>query len=210
MKKLSLITLILLVIFTGCSKKSTDAAVKKEEIKWNYPETKRELVTDEYFGTKVEDYYRHLENNDAEDVQKWTAAQNELTEKTIFSWAQTPKIEKRLGEVWNYDKMLTPVKRGDKLFYRYQTGLQNQPVLMMQLPDGTKKELVNPNTIDANGTTAMDWWYASPKGRYIAVGLSENGSEQSVLHLIDTDSGKDADKRWLASRRERFLLHKKA
>ena len=194
MKKLSLITLILLMIFTSCSKKSSEAAVKKEEMKWNYPETKRELVTDEYFGTKVEDYYRHLENNDAEDVQKWTAAQNDFTEKTIFSWAQTPKIEKRLGEVWNYDKMLPPVKRGDKLFYRYQTGLQNQPVLMMQLPDGTKKELVNPNTIDANGTTAMDWWYASPKGRYIAVGLSENGSEQSVLHLIDTDSGKDADK----------------
>lgn len=194
MKKLSLIALILLMIFAGCSKKSSDAAVKKEEMKWNYPETKRELVTDEYFGTKVEDYYRHLENNDAEDVQKWTAAQNDFTEKTIFSWAQTPKIEKRLGEVWNYDKMLPPVKRGDKLFYRYQTGLQNQPVLMMQLPDGTKKELVNPNTIDANGTTAMDWWYASPKGRYIAVGLSENGSEQSVLHLIDTDSGKDADK----------------
>ncbi len=182
------------MIFTSCSKKSSEAAVKKEEMKWNYPETKRELVTDEYFGTKVEDYYRHLENNDAEDVQKWTAAQNDFTEKTIFSWAQTPKIEKRLGEVWNYDKMLPPVKRGDKLFYRYQTGLQNQPVLMMQLPDGTKKELVNPNTIDANGTTAMDWWYASPKGRYIAVGLSENGSEQSVLHLIDTDSGKDADK----------------
>lgn len=199
MKKFSLITLILLAVFVGCTKtkKEEESPVKQEQPQqalWNYPETKRELVTDDYFGTKVEDHYRYLENNDAEEVQKWTAAQNDFTEKTIFSWAQTSKIEKRLGEVWNYDKMMPPVKRGDKLFYRYQTGLQNQPVLMMQLPDGTKKELVNPNTIDKNGTTAMDWWYASPNGRYIAVGLSENGSEQSVLHLFDTDSGTEADK----------------
>ena len=122
MKKIWFITLILLAILVGCSKKEK-ASAKEEKTVWNYPETKRELVTDEYFGVKVEDYYRHLENNDAEDVQKWTAAQNALTEKTIFSWAQTPKIEKRLGEVWNYDKMLPPVKRGDKLFFRYQTGL---------------------------------------------------------------------------------------
>lgn len=199
MKKFSLITLILLAVFVGCTKtkKEEESPVKQEQPQqalWNYPETKRELVTDDYFGTKVEDHYRYLENNDAEEVQKWTAAQNDFTEKTIFSWTQTSKIEKRLGEVWNYDKMMPPVKRGDKLFYRYQTGLQNQPVLMMQLPDGTKKELVNPNTIDKNGTTAMDWWYASPNGRYIAVGLSENGSEQSVLHLFDTDSGTEADK----------------
>ena len=193
MKKIWFITLILLAILVGCSKKEQTPA-KEEKTVWNYPETKRELVTDEYFGVKVEDYYRHLENNDAEDVQKWTAAQNELTEKTIFSWSQTPKIEKRLGEVWNYDKMLPPVKRGDKLFFRYQTGLQNQPVLMMQTSDGTKKELINPNTIDKNGTTAMDWWYASPNGKYIAYGLSENGSEQSVLHLLDTDSGAESDK----------------
>ena len=199
MKKIWFIALILLAILAGCTKtkKEEESPVKQEQqqqVNWNYPETKRELVTDDYFGTKVEDYYRHLENNDSEDVQKWTAAQNDLTEKTIFSWAQTPKIEKRLGEVWNYDKMMPPVKRGDKLFFRYQTGLQNQPVLMMQLADGTKKELINPNTIDKNGTTAMDWWYASPNGKYIAYGLSENGSEQSVLHLLDTDSGAEADK----------------
>ena len=69
MKKLTLITLILLTIFVACSKKNAEASAKKEEMKWNYPETKRELVTDDYFGTKVEDYYRHLENNDSEEVQ---------------------------------------------------------------------------------------------------------------------------------------------
>lgn len=198
MKKFFITALILLAVLAGCTKtkKEEESPVKQEQqqVNWNYPETRRELVTDDYFGTKVEDYYRHLENNDAEDVQKWTAAQNELTEKTIFSWTQTPKIEKRLGEVWNYDKMMLPVKRGEKLFFRYQTGLQNQPVLMMQLADGTKKEIIDPNTIDKNGTTAMDWWYVSPNGRYIAYGLSENGSEQSVLHLLDTDSGAEADK----------------
>ena len=72
MKKLSIIALILLAVLVGCTKtkKEEESPVKQEQVNWNYPETKRELVTDDYFGTKVEDYYRHLENNDSEDVQK--------------------------------------------------------------------------------------------------------------------------------------------
>ena len=197
MKRL-LVVLIVLFSIAACStanetKKSESAAAKKVEKKWNYPETERKLVKDTYFGIEVEDNYRWLEENDKEPVQNWTKAQNEFTEKTVFGWDQPGKIEKRLAEVWNYDKMMTPEKRGDKLFFRLLTGLQNQPALYVQTGD-EKKVLVDPNTLSKEGTTAMDWWYVSPNGKYIAYGLSENGSEQSSLYILDVESGEHVDK----------------
>lgn len=183
------------IVIAGCAASAASDGKKESApvAKWNYPETERDVVTDEYFGTKVEDPYRWLEENENSEVQKWTEAQNNFTEKTIFGWDQTVKMEKRLSQIWNFDKMQTPVRKGDKLFYRFQQGLQNQPALFVQMADGTKKELIDPNTINAEGTTAMDWWYASPKGKFIAYGLSEQGSEQSVLHVLNVETGEKAD-----------------
>jgi prolyl oligopeptidase len=170
-------------------KTASDKTVETKQSLWNYPETKIVTVEDNYFGVSVVDNYQWLENIEDPETKKWTEAQNDLTEKTIFSWKQTNAIEKRLSELWDFDKMQTPVRKGDNLFFRFSQGLQNQPVLYVQDNDGNKKELVNPNKINEEGTTAMDWWYASPNGNYVAYGLSELGSEQSVLHILNVETG---------------------
>lgn len=195
MKHLTVFVIAALFLFSSCATSGTkdESESSPSVVKWNYPETKRETAADEYFGVKVEDHYRWLEENENKDVQTWTEAQNSFTEKTIFGWEQSVKMEKRLSEIWNFDKMSTPVKKGDKLFFRFQQGLQNQPALFVQMADGRKEELINPNTINAEGTTAMDWWYVSPKGRFIAYGLSEKGSEQSVLHILNVETKEKSD-----------------
>ncbi len=169
------------------------AASQVKECSWNYPETKVIPVEDNYFGVSVIDKYQWLENNEDPEVKAWTEAQNELTEKTIFGWEHTARVEKRLSELWDFDKMQTPVRKGEKLFYRFIEGLQNQPVLYVEDSDGNRKELVNPNKINEEGTTAMDWWFASPEGKFVAYGLSELGSEQAVLHIINVETGEKVD-----------------
>lgn len=196
MKVLAIFTMMFALAVSGCAAGNAKDEAKEAAVpvkKWNYPEATRKVVTDEYFGTKVEDPYRWLEANEDPEAQKWTESQNNFTEKTIFGWEQPGRVEKRLSEIWNFDKMETPVKKGDKLFFRFQQGLQNQPSLFVQIGDSAKKELINPNTINAEGTTAMDWWYASSEGKYIAYGLSEKGSEQSVLHILNVDTGEKVD-----------------
>jgi prolyl oligopeptidase len=54
--------------------------------------------------------------------------------------------------------------------------------------DGADRVAVDPNAQDAAGTTALDWYYPSDDGRLLAYGLSENGSEQSVLHVLELDT----------------------
>jgi len=192
--KLLILSVSVLVISMGCvtskMEKSAAFAVKDDG---SQPVAEKRVVKDELHGTVLEDPYRWLEKSEDPTVKEWTLAQNTYTEKSIDSFSQTKLIEDRMREVWNYDKMSLPQKAGNRLFFRKMIGLQNQAVLYVR--EGEKeKSLIDLNKINREGTTAMDWWHVSPKGKYVAYGLSENGSEQSVLHVIDVETGLDITK----------------
>ena len=74
MKRTISLTAVLLVLalLFGCSEKA-----KKQEI--TYPVTEKVNQVDDYFGTKVEDPYRWLEDDKAEKVKKWVEEQNKVT-----------------------------------------------------------------------------------------------------------------------------------
>jgi prolyl oligopeptidase len=49
--------------------------------------------------------------------------------------------------------------------------------------------LIDPSRAGQNGQHAsLDWWVASPSGRWVCYGLSLAGSEDSVMHFVNVDS----------------------
>jgi prolyl oligopeptidase len=54
---------------------------------------------------------------------------------------------------------------------------------------GETRVLVDPNTVDASGLTALDWWWPSPDGALLAFGTSERGDEWSTLQVLEVESG---------------------
>ena len=57
--------------------------------------------------------------------------------------------------------------------------------------DGKERALIDPNAMGgAEHTTALDWWVPSEEGEWLAYGLSDGGSEDSVLHVLDVASGR--------------------
>ncbi len=206
MKK-TLMILLIFIVMTGVSCSSGKSAQKRDSVEsgkersvsaddkkssYNYPSTEKRDYSYTIHGEEIEDPYTWLEDSEDSEVIKWTEAQNEFTEKTVFSWSETKKFKKRLSELYRYDSMSTPVKRNNRIFYSFKKGLQNQPVYYVEEGE-EKRELVNPNELSEDGTTAMDWVYVSPEGNYIAYGLSEHGSEQSVLHIMDVETGEKVD-----------------
>jgi prolyl oligopeptidase len=157
-----------------------------------YPKTRTESVVETLHGTSVADPYRWLENGEAKEVQEWTEKQNQFTRKHLDAVRGRDAIAARLDELLKIGTISAPAVAKGRYFYERREGTQNHAILYWrQGLHGEDKVLLDPNTLSKDGTTAMDWWNVSDDGRLLVYGLSESGSERSVLSIRDVDTGRD-------------------
>ena len=154
-----------------------------------YPSTRRGDVADTLHGETIPDPYRWLEDADSAEVEAWTAAQNAATERYLAAAPARAPIRARLAELLMIGSIGVPTPARGRYLYQRREGSQNQPILYVRDGVGSAdRAAVDPNSLDAAGTTALDWYYPSDDGRLLAYGLSADGSERSVLHLLDLDT----------------------
>ena len=157
-----------------------------------YPESKKGDVVDDYFGTKVSDPYRWMEDLDAPDVAAWVAAQNQVTFGYLEKLPMRERFKQRITELWDYPKVGLPVREGGRYFYQKNSGLQRQPPLYVRTSLISEPSLVlDPNVLSPDGTLSLAQWSPSPDGKQVAYGLSEGGADWQTLHVRDVESGKD-------------------
>lgn len=157
-----------------------------------YPETERGDVVEEQFGVAVADPYRWLENDVRvdENVRNWVTAQNAITDAYLETLPGRDAIAERLTELWNYERVGVPVKRGNRYFYTRNDGLQNQSVLYMREGlDGEPQLLIDPNEWSEDDATAMAQWVPSPDGRYIAYGVQDGGTDWRTIRVLNVETG---------------------
>ena len=184
-----LISLLLL----GFLKPSAHAQTKMEAkptVKIKYPITKKVSDADEYYGQKVADPYRWLENDKAPEVAKWVSTQNEVTNKYLQQIPFKEQIKKRLTNLWSYARQGAPFKKGNYYFYTANNGTQNQNVLYVkQSVNGESRVLLDPNMIDKEGTTSLSDYSFSKNAKYMAYSLSKAGSDWSEINVLDVNTG---------------------
>ncbi|HEY5075797.1 MAG TPA: prolyl oligopeptidase family serine peptidase, partial [Pyrinomonadaceae bacterium] len=154
--------------------------------KLTYPETKRGEIVDDYFGTKVPDPYRWLEDDNAPEVAAWVEAENKVTFGYLNQIPYRQQIKERLTKLLNYPKYSAPARRGDWFFFTKNDGLQNQNVWYMQKGlDGTPDLLLDPNKFSADGTSRLGSFTLSHTGKYVGYGISEGGSDWNDIYVLD-------------------------
>jgi len=160
--------------------------------KMNYPITKKVDTVDTYFGTKVPDAYRWLEDDNSKETKEWVIAENSVTNDYLAKIPNRDKIKKRLTELWNYPKAGVPFKKGDLYFHYRNNGLQDQYVLFVQksLQD-TARVLLDPNKLSDDGTVALAGIAVSEDSKYLAYRIARSGSDWNELYVRDIDTGKD-------------------
>jgi prolyl oligopeptidase len=158
-----------------------------------YPSAKRIDHVDDYHGTKVADPYRWLEDDirTSSEVKEWVEAQNKITNAYLQAIPERAGIQKRLTELWDYEKYSAPIQVGGRYFYRKNDGLQNQAVLyVMDKLDGAPRILIDPNTWSKDGTVALGETSVSPDGKFLAYAVSEAGSDWETWKVMDVSTGK--------------------
>ena len=105
------------------------AACKQTQPKITYPATAKVDQVDDYFGTKVEDPYRWLENDTAANTKAWVEAQNKVTFGYLEKIPYRAKIQERLKQIMNYPRYSVPFRAGENFVFTKNDGLQNQSVI---------------------------------------------------------------------------------
>lgn len=156
-----------------------------------HPPTAIVPVSEILHGETITDPYRWLEDGESPETVAWTLAQNRHTEAWLAASPHRERIRRRLGELLQIGALGTPIPAHGRYFYQRREGTQDQPVLYLREGlHGEDRVLIDPVQLDATGTTALDWYFPSDDGCLLAYGLSTNGSEESVLHLMEVGTGK--------------------
>ncbi len=156
-----------------------------------YPESKKVDQVDDYFGTKVADPYRWLEDETSAETKAWVTAQNKVTFAYLDSIPYREKLKARLTQLYNYPRISAPFRRGDTYFFTKNDGLQNQSVFYIQKGvNGKPEEFLDPNKFSADGTSTLSGFSLSKDGKYVAYGISQGGSDWITLKVMEVASRK--------------------
>lgn len=159
-----------------------------------YPVTAKTDVADVYFGEKVADPYRWLENDTSAATTAWVQAENKVTNAYLSKIPFRKALLKRLTDVANYEKIGTPFKKHGKYYFFKNDGLQNQSVMYVQ--DALNSEprvFLDPNKLSNDGTVALTGVSFSNNGKYMAYTVSRSGSDWSEIYVMEVATGKLLD-----------------
>jgi prolyl oligopeptidase len=151
-----------------------------------YPETKKVDQTDTYFGVKVPDPYRWLEDDNSAETMEWVKQENKVTFDYLSKIPYRAQVKERLTKLADYPKYGSPFRRGDNFFFFKNDGLQNQSVLYVQKGlDGKPEVLLDPNKFSADGTSRLAGLSLSKDGKYAAYAISTGGSDWEDGHVME-------------------------
>ncbi len=155
------------------------------------PKAKVDTVVETIHGHKIADPYRWLEDANSPDSQEYVREEMAYTRSLLDPLPGRDRLHERLTQLLSIGTIGTPQIGGPYFFYTRREGTQNQPVLLVREGlHGKDRPLVDANQMSADGTVALDWWFPSDDGKYVAYGTSSSGSENSTLYVIETSTGK--------------------
>ncbi|MBR6639983.1 MAG: prolyl oligopeptidase family serine peptidase, partial [Muribaculaceae bacterium] len=151
-----------------------------------YPAAPQADVVDEYFGIKVDDRYRPLEDDTAAVTTEWVEAQRKVTEDYFSQIPFRESLRKRLTELNDYVKPGMPFKRNGMYYFYGNNGLQNQSVLYRaENLEDEPEVFLDPNTLSDDGTVALTGTSFSNDGKYMAYMISRSGSDWTEIYVMD-------------------------
>lgn len=154
------------------------------------PKAQVDSVVDDVHGVKIPDPYRWLEDSNSPETQQFVSEELAYTRSVLDALPGRHKLHAHLEELLEIGNLTAPKSGGGRYFYTRREGAQNQPVLYVREGvNGKDRVLVDVNQQAADGTIALDWFFPSHDGKYVAYGTSPSGSEISTLHVIDTVTG---------------------
>lgn len=184
MKKIVLTACVAALAFS-CNEETK----KSDQMAIDYPETRKGDVVDTYFGVKVKDPYRWLEDDRSAETEAWVEAQNKVTFGYLNQIPYRDTLEKRLTKIWNYERVGAPFEEGGYIYFAKNNGLQNQYVIYRKkTKDSAPEVFLDPNKFSEDGTTSLAGMSFSENGKILAYSISIGGSDWRKVIVMNTET----------------------
>jgi prolyl oligopeptidase len=157
------------------------------------------VVTEDYFGTKISDPYRYMENLKDPEVVKWFSDQDAYTRLVLSRIPGREALFKRIQQldesgpprVFDFQRY-----QDQRYFYRKRQPNENIAKLYMRTGlQGHEKLILDPDRYSTKSDEhyTLNYYAPSLDGRFLVYGISPSGSEDAVIHVLDLTTGKDAE-----------------
>ncbi|MHA2224737.1 MAG: prolyl oligopeptidase family serine peptidase [Candidatus Hodarchaeales archaeon] len=163
---------------------------KLEQEALNYPPTRIDSVKETLHGVTITDHFRWLEDLTNPDVKKWIKSQNLHTRNILDQISGRESFRETFSKLLKVEEVFTPKESQRGWFYQKQHPEKQQPILYLRLKDTSDNEepIVDVNEMDSTGLTSLDWWEPSLDGKFLAYGLSREGSEWSTGYIMNIET----------------------
>ena len=157
----------------------------------NYPQPRKGDTVDNYFGTRVADPYRWMEDLNAPELKQWIDAENTVTFTYLDGLPLRNTLKARITELYDYPRVSAPRYAGRHWFYNRNTGLQRQSVVYTrETLNGPETVVIDPNQLSPDGSIALSAMDPAPDGQHFAYGQSEGGSDWSTFYVRELATGR--------------------
>ena len=102
-----------------------------------YPDVARGSVSDDFFGTRVEDPYRWLEDLSAPSTQQFIVAQNAVSQPYLAKLPQYDHFRERIAQLYRYERFGVTLQQGGRWFYLRNSGQEDQSALYVSEDAGS-------------------------------------------------------------------------
>jgi prolyl oligopeptidase len=157
------------------------------------PVARVDVVHDTYFGETLSDPYRWMENDKDPEWLPFLKGQNDHARAVLDALPTRTSLLKRVQQLSGDIVTTSRVQRAGGLIFFTQRplGADNFKLFVRQGNAAAHDRVLVDPTKDSgpSGHVSLDWWRASPDGEHVVYGLSKNGSEDSVLHILRVADG---------------------
>jgi prolyl oligopeptidase len=151
-------------------------------------------VTETHFGVAVTDPYRYFENPKNPGLATYFKVQSAYTRRVLDALPGRAALSKRIAELDNATETVGSVQPvgGTYFFEKRPAGANTTRLYARAIAGGPERLVFDPDRFARSPKEhySIDYYSPSPGGRYVAVGVSEGGSEETVLRIVDGRSGK--------------------
>jgi prolyl oligopeptidase len=155
-------------------------------------------VTDDYFGQKIIDPYRWMEDAKSAETAAWMKAQAAYTRAYLDRLPMRQELLGRISKLSDAGVQVRGIQRRGELYfyYRLAPGENDAKLYVRDGLNGKERLLVDPEKISVPGKRySISDYNASFDGQYVSYTVSIGGSEEGEMRVIETATGKDMGER---------------